>query len=134
MLSYHEGFGSGEKRMRVWISALVVLAATLTIAATSEAGENWPAWRGPHRDGVSAERNLPLRWDTEENITWKLALPEWSASTPIIWGDKIFLNVADGRTFSSGASIETPACPSGRSTSATATTESGKRICRPPRR
>ena len=82
--------------MRVWISALVVLAATLTIAATSEAGENWPAWRGPHRDGVSAEKNLPLRWDTEENITWKLALPEWSGSTPIIWGDKIFLNVADG--------------------------------------
>ena len=83
--------------MRVWISALVVLAATLPIAATSEAGENWPAWRGPHRDGVSAERNLPLRWDTEENITWKLALPQWSGSTPIIWGDKIFLNVADGR-------------------------------------
>ena len=83
--------------MRVWISALLVLAETLTIAATSEAGENWPAWRGPHRDGVSAERNLPLRWDTEENISWKLALPEWSGSTPIIWGDKIFLNVADGR-------------------------------------
>ena len=97
MLIYHEGFGSGEKRMRVWISALVILVATPTIAATSEAGENWPAWRGPHRDGVSAEKNLPLRWDTEENITWKLALPEWSGSTPIIWGDKIFLNVADGR-------------------------------------
>ena len=83
--------------MRVWISALVVLAVTLPIAATADAGENWPAWRGPHRDGVSAERNLPLRWDTEENITWKLALPEFSASTPIIWGDKIFLSVADGR-------------------------------------
>ena len=97
MLIYHEVFGSGGERMRVWISALVALAAVLTIATTSEAGENWPAWRGPHRDGVSAERNLPLRWDTEENITWKLALPEWSGSTPIIWGDKIFLNVADGR-------------------------------------
>ena len=83
--------------MRIWISALVVLTTTLTIATTSEAGENWPAWRGPHRDGVSAEKNLPLRWDTEENINWKLALPEWSGSTPIIWGDKIFLNVADGR-------------------------------------
>ena len=97
MLIYHEGFGSGEKRMRFWISALVVLAATLPIATTADAGENWPAWRGPHRDGVSAERNLPLRWDTEENITWKLALPEFSASTPIIWGDKIFLSVADGQ-------------------------------------
>ena len=83
--------------MHIWISALVVLTTTLTIATTSEAGENWPAWRGPHRDGVSAEKNLPLRWDTEENITWKLALPEWSGSTPIIWGEKIFLNVADGR-------------------------------------
>jgi outer membrane protein assembly factor BamB len=56
---------------------------------------NWPQWRGPSANGVSAEKNLPAKWTTEENIAWKLAMPAWSGSTPIIWGDRIFLNVAE---------------------------------------
>jgi len=59
-------------------------------------GENWPQWRGPTLNGVSSEKNLPLRWTTEENVSWKLAMPGWSGATPIIWNDRIFLNVADG--------------------------------------
>jgi outer membrane protein assembly factor BamB len=47
-------------------------------------------------NGISNEKNLPLRWSTEENVTWKLAMPSWSGSTPIIWGERIFLNVANG--------------------------------------
>ncbi|MFP5260653.1 MAG: PQQ-binding-like beta-propeller repeat protein [Blastocatellia bacterium] len=58
--------------------------------------DNWPQWRGPHLNGTSSEKNLPTRWTVEENVAWKLALPNWSGSTPIIWGEKIFLNVADG--------------------------------------
>jgi hypothetical protein len=61
------------------------------------AAENWPQWRGPSLNGISAEKNLPVRWSRTDNITWKLALPAWSASTPIVWGDRIFLNVAEGR-------------------------------------
>jgi outer membrane protein assembly factor BamB len=57
--------------------------------------ENWPQWRGPSANGVSAEKNLPAKWTPEENIAWKLAMPEWSGSTPIIWRDRIFLNVAE---------------------------------------
>jgi outer membrane protein assembly factor BamB len=57
--------------------------------------ENWPQWRGPALNGISAERGLPVRWSTTEQITWKLALPAWSGSTPIVWGDRIFLNVAE---------------------------------------
>jgi outer membrane protein assembly factor BamB len=57
--------------------------------------ENWPQWRGPSLNGVSNEKNLPAKWTTEENIAWKLAMPEWSGSTPIIWRDRIFLNVAE---------------------------------------
>ena len=74
------------------------LAAALLLAATVAAGiagaENWPAWRGPTGDGVSTETNLALEWDTERNIAWKLPLPAWSGSTPIVWGGRIFLNVA----------------------------------------
>jgi outer membrane protein assembly factor BamB len=47
-------------------------------------------------NGVSGEQNLPVRWSTTENVAWKLAMPSKSGATPIIWGDRIFLNVADG--------------------------------------
>jgi outer membrane protein assembly factor BamB len=56
---------------------------------------NWPAWRGPNGDGVSSEKNLPIKWSPTQNIAWKLALPQWSGATPVIWGDTIFLNVAE---------------------------------------
>ena len=75
--------------------ALQVIVFLLLASAVVNA-ENWPQWRGPSLNGVSNEKNLPLKWTIEENIAWKLALPEWSGSTPIIWGDRIFLNVAEG--------------------------------------
>ena len=78
-------------RMRTTYALALVL---LSISAT--AAQNWPQWRGPALNGVSSERNLPLRWTPEENIAWKTALPGWSGSTPIIWRDRIFLNVAEG--------------------------------------
>jgi outer membrane protein assembly factor BamB len=73
---------------------VVVLAALFTMASTSLSA-NWPAWRGPTRDGVSAETNLPVEWSPSRNIAWKLPLPQWSGATPIIWGRTIFLNVAE---------------------------------------
>ena len=68
------------------------LVATLVCLAVAE---NWPQWRGPDLNGVSHEKNLPVKWSSGENIAWKLALPSRSGATPIIWGDRIFLNVAD---------------------------------------
>ena len=62
--------------------------------------ENWPQWRGPALNGVSAEKNLPVKWTTEENVAWKVAMPGVSGSTPIIWRDRIFLSVADGDNLS----------------------------------
>ena len=75
-----------------------ILLALITALVSIEVAraDNWPQWRGPSLNGTSAEKNLPLKWSAEENVTWKLALPSWSGSTPIIWGDKIFLNIADG--------------------------------------
>lgn len=81
--------------MRKLVLALVVIGLGHTLAA-----ENWPQWRGPDANGVSRERNLPVTWSTEEHITWKLPMPAWSGSTPIIWGERIFLNIADGDALS----------------------------------
>ena len=58
--------------------------------------ENWPQWRGPNLNGISNEKNLPVKWTTEENVVWKVAMPGLSGATPIIWRDRIFLNVAEG--------------------------------------
>lgn len=57
---------------------------------------NWPQWRGPKGSGTADEQHLPSRWAATENITWRLAMPDFSGSTPIIWKDHIFLTVADG--------------------------------------
>lgn len=80
---------------------IIVLLVTFLIA-TAAVSANWPAWRGPGGTGVSAEKNLPVKWSATENIAWKVALPQWSGATPVIWGDTIFLNVAeaDGSTLS----------------------------------
>ena len=78
--------------MRIAVGLLV--ATTWTVAEVS--AENWPHWRGPRRDGSSAESGLPTRWSTTEGVKWKLALPTWSGSTPVIWGDRIFLSTASG--------------------------------------
>ena len=58
--------------------------------------DNWPQWRGPGLNGVSNEKNLPVKWTTEDNVSWKVPMPGFSGSTPIIWRDRVFLNVADG--------------------------------------
>jgi outer membrane protein assembly factor BamB len=76
------------------IRTLHLIAAVILLSSIARA-ENWPQWRGPALNGVSTEKNLPSKWTTEENVAWKLAMPAWSGSTPIIWRDRIFLNVAE---------------------------------------
>ncbi len=74
---------------------LLILSIVLGSISVALA-DNWPQWRGPSLNGISIEKNLPVKWSAEENITWKLEMPSWSGSTPIIWGEYIFLNVAEG--------------------------------------
>ncbi len=76
--------------------ALVIVLASVS----SSQGDNWPQWRGPGLNGISSETGLPTTWDADTNITWKLDLPAWSGSTPIIWDDTIFLSVGDGTNIS----------------------------------
>jgi outer membrane protein assembly factor BamB len=72
----------------------VLFITLITLVATATLSANWPHWRGPSFYGVSTEKNLPVTWSATENISWKLALPAYSGSTPIIWNDLVFLNVA----------------------------------------
>ena len=82
------------RRNKVRRKVLFAFAMTLLSGKIAFA-DNWPQWRWPYLYGMNSEMNLPARWTTQENVTWRLAMPNWSGSTPIIWGEKIFLNVAD---------------------------------------
>lgn len=64
------------------------------LAPAAAPAEDWPHWRGPTHDGVSAEVGLPVAWDTENGVVWKTPMPAWSGATPIISGDTVFLNVS----------------------------------------
>src|SRR5712692_4585938 len=59
----------------------------------ASAGE-WPQFRGPHSDGVAAETALPTAWGPDKNVQWKAKIPGVAWSSPIVWGDKVFVTTA----------------------------------------
>jgi outer membrane protein assembly factor BamB len=73
----------------------LLIVVVLALTGPPASAEYWPQWRGPLLNGISGEKNLPLKWSTTENVAWKLATPEFSGATPIVWGDTIFLNVGE---------------------------------------
>jgi outer membrane protein assembly factor BamB len=77
-------------------AALLSMLAAFLLGSVPVLAQNWPHWRGPSMNGVSTQTGLPVRWSKTENVAWSLAMPARSGSTPIIWGDLIFINVADG--------------------------------------
>lgn len=81
---------------RVVVSVLIGVAA----CGTAARGENWPQWRGARHDGISHETNVPVKFGKDENLAWRLELPQRAGSTPVVWDDRIFLTspAADDNT------------------------------------
>jgi outer membrane protein assembly factor BamB len=77
-------------------AALAGLAATAAAvaAANPEAEKFWPQWRGPHATGVAVQGNPPLAWSETKGIRWKVEIPGRGSSSPVIWGDRLFLLTA----------------------------------------
>lgn len=65
----------------------------LTCAALFAADDDWPRWRGPENDGM-ARGDAPLEWSDSRNIAWRADVAGRGHSSPVIWGDKIFLTTA----------------------------------------
>jgi outer membrane protein assembly factor BamB len=59
-----------------------------------DAAHNWPQWRGPLSTGVAPHAKPPIKWSETSNIRWKIELPGSGHSTPVIWGDRLFLTTA----------------------------------------
>lgn len=73
---------------------LVCACLTLACCVTSWAGENWPNYRGPSEQGLTDAENLPLTWGEDKNITWQTPIEGKAWSTPVIWGDQIWMTSA----------------------------------------
>jgi outer membrane protein assembly factor BamB len=82
---------SGRERFLAAVGSLLVAAASADLLAA-----NWPQWRGPNSNGSTTEaRDLPVTWSPTENVLWRTKLPSWSAATPIIWEDTVFVTSAE---------------------------------------
>jgi outer membrane protein assembly factor BamB len=66
----------------------------LAILTQSLHAQHWPGWRGPGGQGHSSETKLPLKWSATENIAWKTELPGAAWSSPIVWGNRVFVTTA----------------------------------------
>ncbi len=76
--------------------------ALAVIALTAPAGDNWPVFRGPNGDGTSDAKSLPTSWNEKKNIKWKLPIPGKAWSSPVVWGNQVWVTnaTADGKTLS----------------------------------
>jgi outer membrane protein assembly factor BamB len=72
----------------------VALSTASAIAQTDEAHRQWPHWRGPLATGVAPHADPPLEWSESKNIKWKIKVPGFGTSTPVVWGDKVFILTA----------------------------------------
>jgi hypothetical protein len=74
---------------------IILPAITLVLLTTASlAGEHWPQFRGPDGDGTSDAVGLPITWSETENVTWKTAIHGRGWSSPVVWGNKIWLTTA----------------------------------------
>src|SRR5678815_3230552 len=75
---------------------LHVLFLFLLLSATATQAQNWPSFRGANASGVAEGTKPPTTWNAEkgDNILWKTNIPGLSHSSPIVWGDRIFLITA----------------------------------------
>src|SRR5437870_1066975 len=83
--------------MRSWL--LYCLALSFVGVGHSALGDDWPQFRGPSGLGLTVEKQLPAEWGkdksgNDKNIAWKVKVPGVAWSSPIVWGDKVFLTTA----------------------------------------
>ncbi len=83
---------SWARRAAVFFALAAMIS--LSTAPAAPKGSNWAGWRGPEGRGVSDEKNLPTEWSESKNVRWKTPIPGRGFSSPIIWGNRVFLTTA----------------------------------------
>jgi outer membrane protein assembly factor BamB len=81
-------------RIRLAASSLLLAASTIAVQAQVSDTRNWAQWRGPDMTGVSRTAKPPLEWSETKNIKWKVEIPGRGSSSPVVYGDRIYLLTA----------------------------------------
>lgn len=75
-------------------SLLLLLPAALVVVPAAAPEDNWPQWRGPNGLGISPAANYPEEWAPDKNVAWKAEVPGRGHSSPVVWGDRVFLTTS----------------------------------------
>lgn len=79
-----------------WVARSGCSSLIAGLILTGSLWANWPQWRGPNLDGSAPEaHDLPVTWSQTQNVLWRTDTPSWSAATPIVWEDRIFVTSAE---------------------------------------
>ena len=82
---------TGKQYLHVFLATLAILWASVS------QGQEWTRFRGPNGQGISSAKTIPVKW-TEEDYNWKVELPGGGHSSPVLWGDKLFVTSGDQQT------------------------------------
>ncbi|OHB61959.1 MAG: hypothetical protein A2168_05920 [Planctomycetes bacterium RBG_13_50_24] len=64
------------------------------LSASVSQGQEWTRFRGPNGQGISDAKTIPVKW-TEKDYNWKIVLPGGGHSSPVLWGEKLFVTIGD---------------------------------------
>jgi outer membrane protein assembly factor BamB len=81
------------KRTGLWL-LLIIVSLTVAVDSALAQTSNWAQWRGKEGSGISAETNLPVEWSDKKNLKWKTAIAGRGHSSPIVWGNRVFLTTS----------------------------------------
>jgi outer membrane protein assembly factor BamB len=117
-----------KKTLGVSCISLLLAAACTFVPAQISNQAHWPQWRGPFFNGM-ARGDAPTSWSDISNIKWKAQIPGRGHSTPVIWGDKIFLTTAipTGKPATLPAQETTPSLSSGQQSASGVAQQRGRR-------
>ena len=84
------------KRLITAVIGFIFILCSTNLGAEppSAADRFWPQWRGPSGNGFAADNDPPVEWGETKNVKWKLAIPGKGSSSPIIWGDRLYITTA----------------------------------------
>jgi outer membrane protein assembly factor BamB len=82
------------KKITVLVSLVLAVHSVHADDFENQRVNNWHQWRGPDSNGVAIRADPPLEWNENKNVKWKVELSGRGSSSPVVWGDKIFLTSA----------------------------------------
>ncbi|MFT5109223.1 MAG: outer membrane protein assembly factor BamB, partial [Pseudoalteromonas tetraodonis] len=76
------------------LSILLFSFSILAVGHGQSIVDNWHQWRGPENNGVSRTAKPPIEWGENQNVAWKVKIEGRGTSSPVVWGDRVFVTTA----------------------------------------